>query len=472
MLFNSLTFVVFFVVVLVAYRVIPGWRAKKGMLLAASYLFYGAWNPPFVALLAISTVVDWLVAARMAKTQVGRMRRALLIVSLAVNLGFLGYFKYGSFLLANFVALMSAAGVAYQPAASDIVLPVGISFYTFQTLSYTIDVYRGRMEPSRSFLDFALFVSFFPQLVAGPIVRAADFLPQCFEEKKTEARALGFGLFLMTLGLFEKVVIADGMLAPAADQVFGSPGPASAFDTWLGVLAFAGQIFCDFAGYSTCAIGAALCLGFQLPTNFRFPYAAIGFRDFWRRWHISLSSWLRDYLYIPLGGNRHGRRRMLLALMVTMLLGGLWHGASWRFVVWGGLHGLFLVVERALSKRFGDRPWVATKPARFALGALTFVLVLLTWVFFRATDLPRAMMHVAAMLGAIGAAPILKTIEVVKVVAVMSGLLAFHVALRGRSVESVSRGASRPLLAFFWFVMLTTIVLMQGSGDAFIYFQF
>jgi alginate O-acetyltransferase complex protein AlgI len=336
MLFNSLTFVVFFAAVLLAYRVLGNWNAKKAMLLVASYVFYGAWNPPFVALLAISTLVDWFVAKHMALEEDVHIRRRLLVISLLVNLGFLGFFKYGGFLLENFVALMASFGVDYKPAAPSIVLPVGISFYTFQTLSYTLDIYRRRLKPARSFLDFALFVSFFPQLVAGPIVRAADFLPQCVDERRTEARAFGWGLFLMTLGLFEKVVLADGLLAGTADSVFGSPGPASALDTWLGSVAFAGQIFCDFAGYSTCAIGAALCLGFHLPTNFRFPYGAVGFRDFWRRWHISLSTWLRDYLYIPLGGSRNGRWRTLIALMLTMLLGGF-------------LHGLFLVEIRHLG---------------------------------------------------------------------------------------------------------------------------
>ncbi len=472
MLFNSLTFAIFFAVVLISYRVLPTWNAKKAMLLGASYLFYGAWNPPFVALLAISTLVDWFVAKRMADASDVRVRKRLLVLSLFVNLGFLAFFKYGGFVLENFVAALGALGVSYAPAAPDIVLPVGISFYTFQTLSYTLDIYRKRLRPAASFLDFALFVSFFPQLVAGPIVRATDFLPQCTRERFIEAKWLGWGLFLMTLGLFEKVVLADGMLAGTADAVFGSPGPASAIDTWLGVVAFAGQIFCDFAGYSTCAIGAAMCLGFYLPTNFRFPYAAVGFRDFWRRWHISLSTWLRDYLYIPLGGNRRGRWRTLVALMLTMLLGGLWHGASWKFVVWGLLHGLFLVVERSLSRRFGDRPWAQTRAVRILLGVLTFALVCLTWVFFRATDLPKSMMHVAAMLGAIGAAPILRTNDVIKVVVVTGGLLGTHSYMRDRNLEQVAERAPRWLLVGVWTVMFTTIILMQGSGDAFIYFQF
>ncbi|MHC4180894.1 MAG: MBOAT family O-acyltransferase, partial [Planctomycetota bacterium] len=220
------------------------------------------------------------------------------LLSLITNLGLLGFFKYGGFLLENFVVLLNTAGIQYEPALPDIVLPVGISFYTFQTLSYTLDVYRGKTRPWMSFLDFALFVTFFPQLVAGPIIRSGDFLPQCIEPRRATGRQLSWGLTLLVLGLFEKIVVADGLLAPISDKVYAQAGEAGFLDAWCGTLAFSGQIFCDFAGYSTCAIGIALCLGFAIQDNFRFPYAAGGFSDFWRRWHVSLSSWLRDYLYI------------------------------------------------------------------------------------------------------------------------------------------------------------------------------
>ena len=469
MLFNSLTFVVFFAVVLVLFRVLPSWPAKKVLLLIASYVFYGAWNPPFVLLLLFSTFVDYWAAQRMARAESPRARKGFLVVSLVANLGLLGFFKYGEFLLENFVALVNHLGVQWQPAAPDIVLPVGISFYTFQTLSYTIDVYRKSLKPARSFLDFAVFVSFFPQLVAGPIVRAADFLYQLERETFIRARALGWGLFLMTLGLFQKMVIADGFLATTADAVFGNPGPTSQLDSWIGAIAFAGQIFCDFAGYSTCAIGAALCFGFHLVDNFRFPYAAVGFRDFWRRWHVSLSTWLRDYLYVPLGGNRHGPGRMYLALMGTMVLGGLWHGASWNFVVWGTLHGLFLVVERRLSRVVG-RP--RSLPVRLGAGVLTYALVCLAWVFFRAKDLPTSGMIVASMLGAIPAQPILPTLGIAKVVLVTAVMIGTHVALRNRRLEDVVGRVPAPVLVLVWSAMLLSICLMQGGGDAFIYFQF
>jgi len=348
MVFNSLTFLVFFCVVLGLHQLPLPWRVKKGNLLAASYLFYAAWNPIFVLLLWTSTIVDWFVAKWIVRTDGRAGKRGILLLSLVVNLGFLGYFKYGTFLLENWAGLLKVFGLTYHPLVSPIVLPVGISFYTFETLSYTLEVYRGQVPPWDSFLDFALFVAFFPHLVAGPIVRAADFLPQCRTPKRVTAPQLGWGLSLLAFGLFEKVVVADALLAPVADQVYSSWEKAGCFDAWIGTLAFSGQIFFDFAGYSLCAIGAALCLGFVLKDNFHLPYAAIGFSDFWRRWHLSLSTWLRDYLYISLGGNRRGEARTYVNLMLTMLIGGLWHGASWRFVVWGGLHGMYLIVERIL----------------------------------------------------------------------------------------------------------------------------
>ena len=472
MVFNSITFVVFFATVLLFYRLLPRWTAKKALLLVASYVFYGAWNPPFALLLALTTLLDFWLARRMWSCDSDRARRAYLTVSLVSNLGVLSYFKYGNFALASFVALMQSLGVAWKPAPLDIVLPVGISFYTFETLSYTLDVYRKKLKPAASLLDFGLFVSFFPHLVAGPIVRAADFLHQLEHERFIEARRLGWGLFMMTLGLFEKMVLADSMLAASADAVFGSPAPTSQLDSWLGTIAFAGQIFCDFAGYTTCAIGASLCFGFFLVDNFRFPYAAVGLRDFWRRWHMSLSTWLRDYLYVPLGGNRHGMRRMQLALMITMVLGGLWHGASWNFVIWGTLHGAFLVAERALAQRFGDAAWVKTRVARGAFGALTFTLVCVAWVFFRANDLPHAAMVLASMLGAIPAAPVLSSVNVAQVVLVTSALIGCHIVLRERRLEDAARVLPASLLTLAWSGMLFAIVLTQGGGDAFIYFQF
>ena len=471
MLFNSLVFFVFLALCLALYALPIPWRLKKLQLLVFSYLFYAAWNPPFVALLALSTVVDWTVAKRMAGA-VGAARRALLLVSLSVNLGLLGYFKYGGFLLENFQLLLAGLGVDYRPPEWSIVLPVGISFYTFQTLSYTIDVYRGDMRPWSSFLDFALFVSFFPQLVAGPIVRAAHFLPQCLTPRRVTAVQLGWGGALLTLGLFEKVILADMLMAPVADRVYGLAEFAGFTSAWLGTLAFSAQIFFDFAGYSTCAIGIATMLGFAIPRNFRFPYAAVGFSDFWRRWHVSLSSWLRDYLYIPLGGNRKGRRRTLINLAITMLLGGLWHGAAWRFLVWGGLHGLYLVGERAVRRRWGDVWWNGGRARPIAAALGTYALVCLAWVFFRAADFGSAAQLSLAMLGAREGHWVLLRGTAGIVVAVTVGLLTVHWLMRERTLEELARLAPRWVTVLALAAMWICLALAPGDDRAFIYFQF
>lgn len=473
MLFNSLTFIVFFAIVLALHNAPFSWRTKKTNLLLGSYIFYAAWNPPFVILLWISTVVDWVVANKLHRETRQAQRRALLLVSVAVNLGMLGYFKYGGFVLANFQALIAALGFEYQPPDWNIVLPVGISFYTFQTMAYSLDVYFRRARPAKSFLDFALFVTFFPQLVAGPIVRPTQLIPQFKLPKVATGQQLTWGLGLMTLGLFNKIVIADGMLSKAADTVFEASEMLHPVDAWLGTLAFSGQIFCDFAGYSTTAIGAALCLGFSLPDNFRYPYAAIGFSDFWRRWHISLSSWLRDYLYIPLGGNRKGSLRTYANLMTTMFLGGLWHGASWTFVVWGGLHGAYLAAERWLVGRFGGHAFWQRWVPKVLLALLTYFLVNITWVFFRAQDFTSAWRMLDTMLTVdLAGKKVLPTIDVLQVTVVISVMLVVHWFMRRRLLHEVISGLPRWLIGAAWGTMLWLIIITQGQSDAFIYFQF
>jgi alginate O-acetyltransferase complex protein AlgI len=472
-LFNSLTFIVFFVLVLALHNAPLPWHVKKTNLLIASYLFYAAWNPPFVILLWLSTVIDWHVAKRLFTEQVQSRRRVLLAISVLVNLGLLGYFKYGEFLMENFVSLAALAGIDYQAPEWHIILPVGISFYTFQTMAYSLDVYLKRSEPSKSFLDFALFVTFFPQLVAGPIVRPTHLLPQFATPRVVTQKQLFLGLSLMTIGLFQKIVVADGLLAPAADVVFGAEDMLHPVDAWLGTLAFSGQIFSDFAGYSTTAIGVALTLGFGLPDNFRFPYAAIGFSDFWRRWHISLSSWLRDYLYVPLGGNRKGNLRAYANLMTTMLLGGLWHGASWTFVVWGGLHGLYLAAERWLKARLGHNAMWGTFPAQIMLAVLTYFLVNITWVFFRAADFPSAWRMITTMLTFVtDGEKVLRTAHVVEVVVTIGVMLIVHWRMRERKLDEVLSRMPAWLTGIIGGVMITLIIITQGGSDAFIYFQF
>jgi alginate O-acetyltransferase complex protein AlgI len=471
LVFNTLTFVVFFAIVVVLHGMPFSWTTRKINLLIASYVFYAAWNPPFILLLWISTVVDWYAAQGLVRAQRPSARRAWMLLSVVANLGMLLYFKYGSFLLRNFTAVMYAIGVDYHAPDVDIVLPVGISFYTFATMSYTLDVYLRRALPARSFLDYALFVTFFPHLVAGPIMRPTELVPQFETPRRASLKQLCFGLGLMTLGLFNKVVIADTFLSGAVERVFDRGKMPGLLDSWAGTLAFSGQIFCDFAGYSTTAIGAALCLGFNMPDNFRFPYAAVGFSDFWRRWHITLSSWLRDYLYIPLGGNRRGRARTNLALITTMLLGGLWHGANWTFVVWGALHGTYLMAERGLRARFGQYrpgPWTL-----FGLGLLTYTLVNVTWVFFRAKDFTIAWHVLGGMAGANAhAKPILPTVFLAAVATFIPAILAAHWYMRERTLEEVIARTPPIVIGLLWGLMAFAIVISQGSGNAFIYFQF
>ena len=424
-------------------------------------------------LLWVSTVVDWYAAQGLVKARRARARGTPgCCLSVIANLGMLGYFKYGQFLLDNFSALMASVGVAYHPAHYDIVLPVGISFYTFATMSYTLDVYLRRADAgagtcSTTHCSSRSSRTWSPVPSCGP----PNSCRSSRNRAAPPAQQLRFGLALMTLGLFNKIVLADSFLSDVAERVYDSDKIPGALDAWAGTLAFSGQIFCDFAGYSTTAIGAALCLGFAMPDNFRFPYAAVGFSDFWRRWHITLSSWLRDYLYIPLGGNRHGAGRTYAALMTTMLLGGLWHGANWTFVAWGGLHGIYLAVERVLRARFADyRPG----PLVFVLlGLLTYALVNVTWVFFRAKTFGKAWTVLRGMFWQNGAArPLLPTFSLISVVVIVGGLVLTHWLMRARTLETVVARTPAAVVCLVWALMAFLIVIAQGSGNAFIYFQF
>jgi alginate O-acetyltransferase complex protein AlgI len=520
MVFNSYTFVIFFVIVLILHNLPLSWKTKKINLLLASYVFYAAWNPPFILLLWLSTVVDYFVGKALYTQTNVHKKRGLLVISLIGNLGMLCFFKYGSFLLENFVTVVNALGVNYHPAKPSIILPAGISFYTFTTLCYTIDMYKKESAPVKSLLDFSLFVTFFPHLVAGPIVRPPQLVPQFESPRKANKQQLMEGLFLLSLGLFMKVVLADSMLSGSADAVFNAKGSLPALDAWMGMLAFTGQIFFDFAGYSTCAIGVALCLGFILPQNFRFPYAASGFSDFWRRWHITLSSWLRDYLYIPMGGNRKGKFRTYINLMVTMLLGGLWHGANWTFVAWGGLHGLYLWIEKfftdrkekarglsaspgsatVLSMIAGETPanadgmpaWVAaqqptvlpklakapaplfnTRWAGWPYALFTFFLVNITWVFFRASTFGKAGQLLGSMFGLVhGGDPVLGTLAMIKIAVILAVLLVVQWLMRDSKVSDVVYRLPWWMTGLIWSSMVILLILSQESSSSFIYFQF
>lgn len=494
MVFNSLTFVVFFIVMLILHNLPFTWKVKKINLLLASYIFYAAWNPPFILLLWLSTVVDYFVGRALYNQENKHKRKILLVVSLIGNLGMLCFFKYGTFLLDNFTHLVNAFGADFHPAKPSIILPAGISFYTFTTLCYTIDMYKRKSEPVKSLLDFSLFVTFFPHLVAGPIVRPPQLVPQFESPRKATQQQLMQGLLLISLGLFMKVVLADSMLAQSANDVFNSKAVLQTLDAWTGVLAFSGQIFFDFAGYSTCAVGVALCLGFVLPQNFLYPYAAIGFSDFWRRWHITLSAWLRDYLYIPLGGNRNGKFRTYINLMITMLLGGLWHGANWTFVVWGALHGAYLWGEKiiqdfriktkaaalsaipsgelgvlgAIPKEFKEKTF-----RNFIYAMITFFFINVTWVFFRAPDFTSAWHLLTSMFYNVPKAEALLTsLSIIKVGVIVVLMVAFHWMMRNTRVLTVAEKMPWWLLGLIWAVLLLLLIWSQESSSSFIYFQF
>jgi len=490
MVFNSYTFIAFFIVMLILHNLPFSWKVKKINLLLASYLFYAAWNPPFILLLWLSTVVDFFVGRALYNQENKHKRKLLLVVSLIGNLGMLCFFKYGGFLLENFTQLVNAVGWDYHPAKPNIILPAGISFYTFTTLCYTIDMYKKESKPVKSILDFSLFVTFFPHLVAGPIVRPPQLVPQFETPRKANQHQLMQGLLLISLGLFMKVVLADSLLAQSANDVFNSKAVLKTLDAWTGVLAFSGQIFFDFAGYSTCAIGVALSLGFVLPHNFLYPYAAIGFSDFWRRWHITLSAWLRDYLYIPLGGNRNGKFKTYINLMITMLLGGLWHGANWTFVVWGALHGFYLWIEKfirdirkipeplaapvAHSKEAAGAGTVRNKTfSNFMLAMVTFFFINVTWVFFRSPDFTSAWQLLTSMFSnAPKAEVLLTTLSIIKVFVITVLLVAFHWMMRNTRVLIVAERMPWWLLGVIWSVFLLLLIWSQESSSSFIYFQF
>lgn len=384
LLFNSALFLGLFLAFYAIYILLKDLRKLRVLyVIAFSLFFYYKCSGIYFFLLIFSSVVDFYLSLWIHKSNVPLTRKLLLVASCLVNLGLLAYFKYTGFLAENFNALFSG-----DLSFGNIFLPVGISFYTFQTMSYTIDIYRKELAPTKNMMDFMFYVSFFPQLVAGPIVRAKDFIPQIYEKLKLSKQELSYALFLIIGGLIKKAVISDYISVNFVDRVFDLPDNYSAFENLLGVYGYTLQIYCDFSGYSDIAIGLALLLGFNLPANFRTPYQSASITEFWRRWHISLSTWLRDYLYISLGGNRKGKIRTYFNLFMTMLLGGLWHGASWKFVLWGAMHGTVLAVEKA----FRIPQWSSKNGIRrFIFGFITFHFVAFCWIFFRASDFELAM---------------------------------------------------------------------------------
>ena len=388
MLFVEFRFFWFFLVVFGVYWSLRENRSRKIWLVLCSYLFYAAWNWKFLFLLIGSSALDYCVGMMLTRTKTRRGRRGWLILSLCANLGVIAVFKYYNFFVSSAVTFLAWFGLPASVHTLSVIIPVGVSFYTFHSMSYTIDVYRGKMRAVPSFLDVACFIGFFPQMVAGPIVRAFGFLPQLQSLRKFSNVDVRGALVLFLTGFIKKACIADAV-APFVDRYFAAPGNFTAASAWVGVLFYAIQIYCDFSGYTDMAIASARLLGYELTINFSFPYFARNISDFWHRWHISLSSWLRDYLYIPLGGSRGPRWFIYRNIMITMLLGGLWHGGAWTFVIWGGLHGVALVVHREWLRLTGPRPQ-AHSLMRWLAWPLTVYWVCLAWIFFRAVDLEHA----------------------------------------------------------------------------------
>ncbi len=388
MSFVEFRFLWFFLAVFVVYWAMRDNGARKLWLLLCSYFFYAAWNWKFTFLVLGSTTVDYVVGQMLGRAERPEWRRFWIATSVCVNLGVLAFFKYFNFFISSASDFLAWIGLPASVNTLNIILPVGISFYTFHSMSYTIDVYRGKQRPVSSFVDLSLFVSFFPPLVAGPIVRAVYFLPQLACAKKFSQVDVRGAVMLFLAGFIKKACIADGV-APTVDRYFAHPADFTAASAWIAVLFYAIQIYCDFSGYTDMAIAAARLLGYQLPNNFNFPYFARSVSDFWRRWHISLSSWLRDYLYIPLGGNRGPRWFVYRNIMITMLLGGLWHGAAWTFVIWGGLHGVALVVHREWTRLTEGVKWAAGV-MRWLAWPITLYAVCVAWIFFRSQNLRTA----------------------------------------------------------------------------------
>lgn len=467
MLFNSLAFLLFFPIVFVLYWSIPNRQIKlqNVVLLIASYIFYGWWDWRFLSLIAFSTLVDFFLGIAISKS-VGKHRFNYLMISICINLGLLCVFKYFNFFIESFIAIGEAIG--YHPGITtlNIILPVGISFYTFQTMSYSIDIYRKEIVPTKDFVAFASFVALFPQLVAGPIERASNLIPQLLEKRQWSHKRFKDGFFQIVVGFFRKVVVADS-IGSLIDGIYNVPEIHNSSSLLMAVILYSFQIYFDFSGYSDIAIGTAKLLGFEFKPNFNLPYFSSSITEFWRRWHISLSSWLRDYLYIPLGGNRKGVNKQYRNLFITMFLGGLWHGSSWNFVVWGSLHGILLAVE----KRFKLIP----DGYRFFNNVIVFIVVSFIWIFFRSLSFHDTGIIIGKLFSADYGKPYIGNISIFATV--FYGLflvVLFDTYLFVKNIRLENYGS---VLKTWWYIPLLTfmiinIILFYSDANNFIYFQF
>lgn len=474
MFFNSVEFALFFPLVFILYWAVfqKNNKARNAFIVTVSYFFYGMWDWRFLSLIVLSSACDYLIGLALNKPSNEKKRKHLVTLSLVLNLGLLGVFKYFNFFIDSFITTFSMVGLSFSTQRLDIILPVGISFYTFQTLSYTLDIYNKKLEPTKNVLAFFAFVSFFPQLVAGPIERAKDLLPQFYEKRKAEYHLLRSGILKIVIGLFKKIVIAD-RLAIFVDNSYGNIEEASGIALVIGTVFFAFQLYIDFSAYSDIAIGAARTLGFNLSVNFKRPYLAQSFSDFWSRWHISLSTWFRDYLYIPLGGNRKGKSKTIKNVMIVFILSGLWHGASWNFVIWGALNGLFLVVL--------DRFILGIKGAKVFKAIVVSTLWIVSLVFFRAPTFADSL-SVFAHLGFGNSEALysfgLNAFEFKLSVWLIIGLLLFEIIEEAKFDFVEWLTAKSFVVRYVFYLSLVLGILLFGAygiglnNQSFIYFQF
>jgi alginate O-acetyltransferase complex protein AlgI len=489
MLFTTIDFLIFFTLILALVFVIRYRKFQHIFLLIASYFFFYYTSNYLVILLIYSTLMDFFIGKQIWKTQKIRDKKILLALSLVGNLGLLGFFKYADFAILQFNYLGEQFNLANDIPFLNLALPIGISFYTFQTISYTVDIYRGKLKPSESLKEFALFVAFFPQLVAGPIVRASEFLPQLREKLENfetnqkikqiifQNSNLKFGITLMVIGFFKKMFFADN-IAPVANEIFSNPYGLESFTIILGAIAFGLQIYGDFSGYTDIAIGAALILGFKLPINFNKPYFATSPADFWRRWHISLSSWLRDYLYIPLGGNKKGAKFTYANLMIVMFLGGLWHGASWNFIIWGVLHGSYLAVHKILVNKFpslANNLFFKTRGGKILSIFVTQYFIFLAWIAFRVKDTDAMIYSFTKYI--ILDFEISNTIEFILVHKLAIGIMALFIIFNFISYKKDMKKMIVNLKLRYWILVLVIPILLillffDATPNDFIYFQF
>lgn len=476
MLFNSIQFAVFFAIVYCLYLYLD-YKWQNRMLLVASCIFYGAWDWRFLLLLFVTILIDYMCGLKIHGTCDVRKKKRYLWISILSNLAILGFFKYCNFFVSNLQILFAHIGLKIHPQFLGIVLPVGISFYTFQSMSYVIDVYRGQLKPATKLFDFALFVTFFPQLVAGPIERATHLLPQILSPRKFRANWFYQGLYLILWGLFQKVVVADN-LAKIVNPIFSAPAPYNGAEVLIGVYAFAFQIFCDFSGYSDIARGLGKVMGFDIMINFNFPYFSTSPAEFWKRWHISLSQWLRDYLYIPLGGNRKGVVKTYRNLIVSMFLGGLWHGAAWTYVIWGIYHGFLLVVYRLanviLTRIVNGKNFVMGKGWIFIKGVVFFHLVCIGWLIFRAASIGRAMDMFYALFSNFNISGAAALIPIIKRFVTLTGVLLAVQSYQYVKNDLLALFKLKPAFRGIAFFIMFIALLYFGVREPveFIYFQF